>query len=387
MIAASFLLFCAASAHAQNPLPLGMITKIVNNAPCTVNGSNPLMEPSTTCYALTVDCSNVDSKLMPLVGTIAVSTPANSKGTIFLHNGSSGTAYLNGPLTPTSYAQAYYTAGYQVVQIAWALPGWQNAYNTDTTLEPLVYAACRPATVLSHVNMNFHKTGSMCAQGHSAGSGAMAYSLAMYGSYAYLDNVLLVSGPVYGDVQQGCQFPNVVSTVTLCPPGANNGCDTQSSWTDFPQYVNMPSGGTAEAVAKYTIPNVPPAVPANCNNWQASGTMTSSTQNMEWKTMSITNSIAVYYYPNTTIRAFLCGPISDSDDMQNNSAAQGWLFYQNFILPNNGMAKSLLVHRIDDCNGTEDITSGIDNGEGGQSGFVVAMNDMTTLCVNNHGSR
>jgi hypothetical protein len=340
LMAGLCVFLCAASARAQNPLPLGTITNIVNNANCTVNNSNPLMEPGTACYALTVDCSNVDSNLMPLVGTIAVSTPVSPKGTIFLHNGSSGTSYLNQGSSTTSYAQAYYAAGFRVVQIAWAEPGWQKAYSNSPPLEPLAYAACRPATVLSHVYGHFHQAGTaMCAQGHSAGSAAMAYSLSTYGSSSYLDNVLLTSGPVYADIQEGCQYPNVVPSITLCAGGV--GCDANTPWTDFPQYVNTPNGGAAKAVAGYTIPG------SNCNNWKMNGMHTTSAQNMDWKNMSVTSSIAVYDYPNTSLHAYLCAPPSDSDDTQNNSAAQGWLFYQNFMPIGSGIIKSLLVHRID----------------------------------------
>jgi hypothetical protein len=379
LMAALFVLLCAASAHAQTqPLPLGTITNIVNNINCTVNNSNPLSQ--ATCYALTVDCSNVDPNLLPLVGTIAVSTPASPKGTIFIQGGGSGNVYFNEGSGGSSYAASYYTDGYQVVQIAWASE-WQGNYATGTALEPLLYAACRPATVLEHVNAHFHTTGGMCAQGHSAGSAAMAYSLAMYDSYSYLDNVVLTSGPVYSNVQEGCQDPNVVTSVTICPPTLNNGCDTQDSWTDFPQYVNTVLTGdtvsAAQAVAGYTIPG------SNCNNWMPSLGDTTNAQNMEWNRMSITNALAVYDYPDTTIRAFLCGPPT-GDNPQNNSAAQGWLFYQNVIAP--GVPPNFLVHRIDNCTGDEMIwgIGSTDNGEGGASGFTVSVDDMETYCVNNH---
>jgi hypothetical protein len=377
VLAALVALFSAASAHAQtNPLNLGTITKIVNNAPCTVNNSNPFtVTGNTTCYALTVDCSNVDPNLMALVGTIAVTTPANQAGTIFLHNGSGGTTYFNQGYGGETYAEEYYNNGFQVVQMAWSSE-WQGEYSGSPTLEPLAYAACRPATVLYHVYEHFHKTGTaMCAQGHSAGSGAMAYSLSTYGSYSYLDNVLLTSGPVYADVQEGCQYPNAVTSVTLCSGGI--GCDADTPWTDFPQYVNTPNGGAAKAVAGYTIPG------SNCNNWKMTGTPTTSAQNTDWKNMSVTSPIAVYNYPQTSLHAYLCGPPTPNNP-QNNSAAQGWLFYQNFMPIGSGTINSLLVHRIDDCSGDEMIWDGVDNGEGGQNGFMVSMTDMITNCLNNH---
>jgi hypothetical protein len=364
LVAALCVFLCAASARAQNPLPLGTITKIVNHADCTVNGSNPLMEPGTTCYALTVDCSNVDPNLMPLVGTIAVSTPANQKGTIFMQAGGAGDAYLDDGAVGEPYAKAYYDAGFQIVQIAWQ-SAWQSSYSNNPPLEPLVYSSCRTATVLSHVYMHFHQTGTaMCAQGHSAGSAAVAYSLSTYGSFSYLDNVLLTSGPVYADVQEGCQYRNVVTSVTLCSGGI--GCDANTPWMDFPQYVNMPDVGkkvsAAQAVAGYTIPG------SNCNNWNKTGTPTTNPQNTDWKNMSVTSPIAVYNYPLTSV-------------------AQEWLFYQNLAPIGSGMVKDLLVHRIDDCTGDEMIwgVDAVDNGESGMSGFVVSMNDMIASCMNNHG--
>jgi hypothetical protein len=393
LMAALVAFFCVASARAQNPLPLGTITNIEPiDPPCTVNGSNPFsMAGNTTCYALTVDCSNVDPNLMPLVGTIAVTTPANQKGTIFFHNGGSGDTYFNEGAVGESYAKAYYEAGFQIVQLAWSSE-WQGNYSGSPPLEPLLYSSCRPATVVSHVYSHFHQPHTaMCAQGHSAGSAAMAYSLSTYGSYSYLDNVLLTSGPVYAAVQEGCQYPNVVTSVTLCG-NDGLGCDTTQSWTDFPQYVNTPEMGktvsAAQAVAGYTIPGTAPPA-ANCNNWQQpqnpNGPPTTSAQNMEWKNMSVTSPIAAYNYPQTSLHAYLCGPPTPGNP-QNNSAAQGWLFYQNLYPIGSGPILNLLVHRIDDCTGDEMIwgVNAVDNGEGGQSGFMVSMDDMITNCLNNH---
>jgi hypothetical protein len=376
LIPAFAVLLCAAFATAQSdPLPLGAITPL-GTVPCVVNSSHPLK--GAKCIGVTVDCTNIDPGLTPLVATLAISTPATPLGTIFLHAGGYGTAYLTVP-NPVSYAQKYLTAGYQVVQIAWE-DGWQSTYTGAPALEPIAFAACRPATVLYYVYKKIHGgsngAGAMCAQGDSAGSAATAYSLAMYGSSSYLDNVLLTDGPVYSDVQQGCQYPNIVPSVALCAGGV--GCDTQQSWTDFPQFLNKPVGNSpAESVAAYTIPG------SNCNNWQMDGMPTTSAQNMDWQNMSVTSSNAMYNYPQTSLRAFLCGAPAPGHP-QNNSAAQGWLFYQNFIPPNTGFALNFLVHRIDNCPTSESPWYGVDNGEGGQSGFIVSMNDMLTLCQKNH---
>ena len=51
----------------------------------------------------------------------------------------------------------------------------------------------------------------MCAQGFSAGSGALGYALAWYGAATsaeyHLDKVALLSGPVFSDIEQGCEDP------------------------------------------------------------------------------------------------------------------------------------------------------------------------------------
>ncbi len=61
----------------------------------------------------------------------------------------------------------------------------------------------------------------MCAQGDSAGSAAVVYSMTYYGAASYLYNVELISGPVLSDIKQGCQEPAPNDPVTVCPAGQN----------------------------------------------------------------------------------------------------------------------------------------------------------------------
>jgi hypothetical protein len=106
--------------------------------------------------------------------------------------------------------QYYVQQGYEVVQVAWGGPWEQQDTNPN-----IQNAACRPATFLNYVYTNIFApaikgpAAGFCAQGFSAGSAAIAYSMAYYGEAGQLDNVELISGPVLSDLKQGC-----VSTLT-----------------------------------------------------------------------------------------------------------------------------------------------------------------------------
>jgi len=61
---------------------------------------------------------------------------------------------------------------------------------------------------------------------------------------------------------------------------------------------------------------------------------------------------------------------------QNNSAAQGQLFYQNFTSPSQALNYS--VYRVDGCGGSESIWDGTTaNGDA----FTVSANDMMNACT------
>lgn len=298
--------------------------------PAGKGGSLPLK--GATCYNTTIsNCSNYNfpgdpPTIAPINATIAVSNPSSWNGsTIFLHNGSDGRDYFNQGESGLSYAQDYVNNGFQVVQMIWQGQGWQNA--PGEAVQILKFEACRPATLLNAVYQNIHggpgAPGAMCAQGHSAGSAAMAYALAWYNAGKYLADVVLTSGPVYANVEAGCQYPApkmFQQPIEVCPP-TQYGCvdGPPGGWTDATQY----DAGASTAVAGYTITG------ANCNNWTRSNQPTTSTQNQDWGGMSVVSQGASYSYPNTRLYAFLCSPLSTGTP--NNSAAQGQLFYQNFV--------------------------------------------------------
>jgi hypothetical protein len=120
-----------------------------------------------------------------------------------------------------SYVGSYVAAGYQVVQIAWgpSAPGidWEYTTVSGSSNPPSIRAAaCRPASFLNWVRNGgiWAGNGGMCAHGNSAGSAAIAYALAWYDAGAatasngqgYLDKVVLENGPVFSDIEQGCEI-------------------------------------------------------------------------------------------------------------------------------------------------------------------------------------
>jgi hypothetical protein len=119
----------------------------------------------------------------------------------------------------------------QATTILWSTypSGFKPGYSRRKGLDPssngsggsILSAACRPATFLNYINSSpFHSKGSMCAQGASAGSGAIGYSMAWYGAASYLKNVELIVGPVFSEIDQGCANPNA-ATPTICAAGTS----------------------------------------------------------------------------------------------------------------------------------------------------------------------
>jgi hypothetical protein len=384
-MAAPWALFlCGAlTCWGQNaPLSLGTASTFVPVSPCPAGQSGSLPLSEAVCYNTTIsNCSNHNfagdpSVIAPLGATIAVSTPPNWNGsTIFMHNGSDGRDYFNQGESGLSYAQDYYNNGFQVVQMIWVGQGWQNA--PGESVQVLKYEACRPATLLNAVYQNIHggssAPGAMCAQGHSAGSGAMAYALAWYGAAGFLADVVLTSGPVYANVEAGCQYPYAKaykSPIEVCP-STQFGCvdGAEGGWLDAVQY--SATTGTAKGVAGYTISG------ANCNNWTGTGQSTTATQNKDWGGMSVVSAGASYSYPATRLYAFLCA--TSSTGQQNNSAAQGQLFYQNFTSALHPLDYD--VYRVDSCMGDEEIWFGTLPGVDNESAFTVSAQDMINGCV------
>jgi hypothetical protein len=342
--------FSSIPAHSQAaPLPLG----VIHRRSITPLSSCPAgYYPGMSCFKGEVDdCPST----VNLGFTYGFKNPSTEPvGTIvFLEGGGGTSAYLD----PT-FPQKYLEHGYQVVYLAWDAD-WE--FSDGTTGTSIKNAACRPATFINYIYENLYTKGGMCAQADSAGSAAVAYSLAWYGSANYLDNVELLSGPVFGNIEQGCVVPHA-PTVNVCATG-QYGCNG-AQWPDPPFYVDGDQGEVGQWSGQHT-----------CNK----GATTTQTANSAWKSMSIvdgTNNPS-FNYPQTALAGYLC---SNIDSVQNNSAAQGEFFYQQFTGPRQTAGYS--VTRIDNCNGVEGVSSGTT--PQGESGFDAISEHMLSACVQRH---
>ena len=235
----------------------------------------------------------------------------------------------------------------------------------------ILNAACRPATFLSWVNSNslLHPTGkAMCAQGGSAGSGAISYSLAWYGASSYLKNVELISGPVFSKIDQGCTYPDALN-MTICPAG-QYGCTAKTNtWANYVIYV----GDYAKGVSNWT--GLPLCGRSGVN----------SSDYPTWAAMSIVDGTSgtvtpTFNYPTTTMHSWLCSTYSGCDDGQcpNNSASQGNYYYQQFssMGPH---PESFGLTGVTQCRQEEGIGAGYDPDTGLKAPQAIA-NDMQTKC-------
>jgi len=220
---------------------------------------------------------------------------------------------------------------------------------------------------LNYVYENIHGgatgQGAMCAQGHSGGSAALAYAITWYGAADYLDKVILTSGPVFGNIEAGCEVPNV-APVTVCPAG-QFGC-VGDPWTDAPQYTQGPDTSLQTWTGDSTCNNTP-------------GGSTSAASNAAWLAQSISDGTksAVYSYPKTALSGWLCS------NAENPSAGQGQYYWANFTSASQTAAYS--VYRIDGCQNAEDVWDGVT--KDGVNGFTASSNDMldpTVGCIKRH---
>lgn len=344
-----FVFAMLASAQSA-PLPLGAVTHASRLSACPQG-----YYPGATCYQATVTC--------PDTADIAVTygytnPPGTQRGTVILFNGGDGTQVQPGRPGGSTFDESYLAAGYQIVQTAWetawedtGVPGAKN----------IKVAACRAATLLNYVYQTvYDRNGGMCAQGASAGSGELAYALAWYGASDYLDKVELVSGPVFGDVEQGCMEPDT-NPVNVCQSGQFGCVGTQ--WQDRPQYVL----GAQYAVANWSGHRCQP------------GNNTPEQTNANWKSMSVVNGTSEpsFSYPKTAMAGWLCS------NGVNNSAAQGQFFYQKFT--NHSQVADYTVTRIDNCLGSEGVDMGTTpKGKLGFDAIVADMTDPVAGCIKRH---
>jgi hypothetical protein len=311
--------FIATVAFAQNPI--GKITN-VKTVVCPAG-----FAAGSSCEHQTIESCPYTTEIGVTIGTKA---PAASKGTIVLFNGSNGTQPMGGPNVTD-----YFKYGFTVIDTMWDAPGWEGTGEAPNILS----GACRPATLINYLAQS--AKGAFCGQGRSAGSSALAYSMAQYG-IDQLDYVELLSGPVMSDMEQGCKTPDV-------PPvrvGTTNGVPFMNG----PQYVNQ----FIPAVSAYTGQVCQPHLP------------TPQSANEAWLGQSIVQSDSLLSYSRTGISGWVC------DNGLNNSAAQGAIFYS-------ALASSYSLTRISNCSGSEGVQSGTT--PQGVKGQQAIEQDMELSCM------
>jgi len=386
VLASLSLLAAPTLAHADGSLSLGSVTN-QNAAACSgdewVSYSSHGTTYNMTCASATLSgCRNVQDVNFTYGQLIP---PGTVNGVVvFLDGGGGTTAALE--TDEYDMLQYYFAQGYGVVQIAWN-SDWEQTPDAN-----IQNAACRPATFLNYVYNNIYEpltdgrhgnsSAGMCAQGFSAGSAAIGYSLAYYGAGDYLDNVELLSGPVLSDLKQGCEVPQA-SPVTVCPDG-QYGCrmGDDKPWTLSPGYVPFDAG----MVRSWTDDN-------SCQG----SIRTSDESNAAWLAESIvddnTGAAPTFNYPDTSMSGWLCRSLrnlasdcatnpNDYQNCPNNSSTQGQLFYKNIT---RDIAPPVFnVYSVDGCEGPEGVSAGtVDalsvRGQAPQ-GEVAIENDMTAQC-------
>ncbi len=348
---------CGPKARAQ--MPTVGLTGITTLQSCPSNLGFYTSDPNhpSTCSQATITCPNT----APIVLTWSLTNAGATQGTIVFFTSAGGTDAASDPGEEQWFIPGYISAGYQVVQTAWATP-WEITNNGSTSYDYNIRnAACRPASVLDYVCQHIYPASNnlqagMCAQGISAGGAAIVYSLTWYDAAKFLDKAGLLSGPPLSDIEQGCEIPNGAGAL-MCPTG-QLGCN---GWTQGPNgapiiapveytqqadLVETWSGGTA---------NTGPAC-ANTTN-----TQTWTTQNAKWLHMSIVDTSGYagtpnFNYPQTAMTSWLCA--SDMEGTQNNSGSQGMLFYQQITQQSQVFWPYYQVNSVTLCKGTEGVDAG-----------------------------
>jgi hypothetical protein len=258
-------------------------------------------------------------------------------GTIVIFNGASGTT-----AGAQNYIAPYISAGFSTVQIAWAT-AWQD---TGLNTKSILTAACRVATIGQYIHDNVYTTGGFAVQGGSGGAGAGGYWLAWYGGGNVIDNAELASGPVYSDIEQGCEVP-LAPPVTIIPTDG-------TPWLDVMSYRGGPQNGVSTQTG-YTC--------------QPSKGSTSEAADASWLSQSIVQTGATLSYPNTNVSGWLC------NNGLNNSSGEAWLFYSQMTSPYS-------LTSLTGCTSAESVDEGLT--PEGLTGTTAIINDMVTKGVKRH---
>ncbi len=146
------------------------------------------------CYQITISAPNTAD----INATYAVADDGMRDGTMVLFSGSGGTSFFK-----KGFVELFYYQGKRVAQVAYDTD-WED---TGLEVKNIKSAGGRPPTVLKHLYETVHMSNfdePFGVFGHSGGSAQVAYSLAHYGMADYLDCAMMSSGPVFGNIQEGC---------------------------------------------------------------------------------------------------------------------------------------------------------------------------------------
>jgi hypothetical protein len=372
----------SSSTPALPPPPSGSPSVVVGAVvPCTADFYSNSAVPAVCQTATVTNCPNVSD----LGFTYSYDTPGSPKGTIVFLSGAGGTVDTG----DVDFAGFYFANGYEVIQVEWA-NDWEYTGGNGTNTFPanVRLAACRGATLLNFIfntnNSTLYSGGGRCAEGSSAGSGAIAYALTFYGAGSYLDAVEMKSGPPIADFEQGCEEPPP-NPVTICPAG-QFGCQLGGTqpWVLSPTYT-----GAASGVRNWT----------GDSSCAVANTTTSAASNAAWLQQSIVNDgtgSPTYSYPKTAMTAWLCQNLfqgntcvggqggTPQDYCPNNSTSQAQIYYAKLTSdPNSLPQSSYKIYAVQNCDGPEGV-AGTDPtvaALGGVNGTAAIENDMLAQCV------
>jgi hypothetical protein len=287
------LSLCASRAEAQ--MPTVSLTGITTLQSCPTGRGFYTSDPNhpTTCYSAQIACPNTAAINL----TWSVTNPGAPQGTIVFFTCCGGEAAAAYPGEEQLFVPAYVSANYQVVQTSWATD-WEITNNGSTNFEYNIRnAACRPASFLDYAYKNIYPASQfaqagMCAQGTSAGSAQIAYSLAWYDAASFLDKAEMLVGPPLSDIKQGCQVPNNNHT-TICQNG-QLGCN---GWA-----AQMPPGFSLEYTEQAAKVETWTTKPDGSDGPACANTNGSQTQHdSSWLAQSIVDLNGNFSYPHTAM--------------------------------------------------------------------------------------
>lgn len=291
--------FLCAGITAAHALPNGTISN-PTSAPCATDYYGGA---KATCTTVTVSCPNV-ADVQAIYGYFAPNR--TTLGVVAFVNGAQDT-------TPggANYLNQYLAHGFAIEQIVFPT-GWESTGETPN----LMNASCRLATLLIYLQ-RLDSTLPFAAQAGSSAAGGVSYALAWYGFAPQV--VELSSGPVFSDIELGCEVPKPAHQLVVPTDG--------SSWTDALTYTQ----NTINSMQSWTGDDT-------C----AGDKTTSEISDAAWKAMSIVSPGAQNHFPTTVISGWVC------NNAINNSAAQAYVWFSQ-------IASRWSLTAMTNCAGTENI--------------------------------